>query len=101
MFLYNVTIKIDDSVREEWLDWMKKTHIPEVMDTGLFTSNRICRLLENEEEGGATYAIQYTFKDLDDYTRYREIFAPSLQEKHLQKYRNKFVAFRTLLEIIE
>gem|GEM_PF-5619184 len=28
--LYNVTINIDHNTSEEWLQWMKSTHIPDV-----------------------------------------------------------------------
>ena len=41
MILYNVTISIDTSVEEDWLQWMKEIHIPDVMNTGLFIDNKI------------------------------------------------------------
>ena len=31
MIIYNVTISIDKEVENYWLDWMKNTHIPDVM----------------------------------------------------------------------
>ena len=34
MILYNVTVNIDTDVEEDWIEWMKETHIPEVMKTG-------------------------------------------------------------------
>ena len=58
MILYNVTVNIDNDVREEWLQWMKETHIPEMMDTGLFLESRLSRILA-EEEGGSSYEVQY------------------------------------------
>ena len=36
MILYNVTVGIDEDVEEEWLVWMIKIHIPEVMATEMF-----------------------------------------------------------------
>ncbi|MEO8589060.1 MAG: DUF4286 family protein, partial [Flavobacteriales bacterium] len=45
MILYNVTINIDLDVEREWLVWMKETHIPEVMATGLFLESRMFRVL--------------------------------------------------------
>lgn len=99
MIIYNVTINIEDDVREEWLQWMKESHIPKVMKTGLFIENRICKLL-SETEVGTTYAIQYTCKSMDDYTTYQQEHAPRLQQEHTQRYKDRFVAFRTLLEIV-
>ena len=100
MYIYNVTLNIDDSVKDEWLDWMKSVHIPDVMNTGLFLSNKICRVMV-DEESGTTFSVQYKVKDLQTLQLYQEMYAPQLQKEHSEKYRNKFVAFRTVLEILD
>jgi len=99
MIIYNVTVNIDDSVHDEWLRWMKTVHIPEVMKTGFFIENKICRLLV-EEEAGTSYAIQYTCRNMADLETYQRDHSPRLQQEHTEKYKGKFVAFRTLLEIV-
>ena len=101
MIIYNVTVNIDNSVHDEWLEWMKTVHIPDVMRTGMFVENRICRLLGDEDSGGKTYAIQYTCNSIKEYEQYQNVFAPALQAEHKEKFSDKFVAFRTLLEIIK
>jgi hypothetical protein len=97
--LYNVTVSLDESVHKEWLDWMKQIHIPEVMATGMFLENRICRV-HAFEEGGITYAVQYICRSMADLEHYQEHFAPALQEDHNKRYQGKFAAFRTVLEIL-
>jgi hypothetical protein len=97
--LYNVTVSIDPDIEQEWLEWMKNVHIPEVMETGFFLSNRICRI-HAFEQGGLSYAIQYIARSMDDYNAYQENFAARLQSEHTKKYQGKFEAFRTLLEIV-
>lgn len=99
MIIYNITISIDHEVQEEWLQWMKQVHIPDVMNTGLFTDNRILRVL-NVDDTGATFSIQYSLNSMEDYERYSAEFAPRLQAEHTERYRDKFVAFRTLLEVV-
>ncbi|MCB0430521.1 MAG: DUF4286 family protein [Flavobacteriales bacterium] len=99
MIIYNVTVNIDDEVHDEWLEWMKSEHIPEVMATGAFIESRMARVLSDDPEG-KTYAIQYTCMTMNDYEKYREEHAPALQEKVLIRYKDRFVAFRTLLEVI-
>ena len=101
MILYNVTINIDNEVAEEWLEWMQTVHIPEVMATTYFIKNQIARLLNEEDNGGTTYAVQYIARNMEDYEEYERDFAPELQAKHTERYQGKFVAFRTLLEIVE
>lgn len=100
MIIYNVTINIDDESHYKWLQWMQQEHIPAVLGTGLFTGYRICRLLDVEDEG-ATYSIQYSCNSLMEYNEYKEKHAPRLQKEHLDKFKDRFTAFRTLLEVVE
>ena len=101
MILYNVTVNIDASVHDEWLNWMQQAHIPAVMATGKFVSSRILRIIGDEESGGKTYSIQYTCNSMNDYLEYESSHAAPLRAEHAAKFRDKFVAFRTLLETVE
>lgn len=99
MIIYNVTINVDNDIREEWLKWMKEFHVPNVMKTGYFIENKICKVLVNEEQG-TTFSFQYTCANMLDYEEYKKLHAPRLQKEVADKYGNKQVSFRTLLEII-
>ncbi len=98
MILYNVTINIDDSVHDEWLEWMKTKHIPDILRTGLFIENKFYKIKSDE---GNTYSLQYFFRSMDDYEKYITNFAPAFQAEHSEKYRDKFVVFRTIMESVE
>ncbi|MBK9478687.1 MAG: DUF4286 family protein [Bacteroidetes bacterium] len=99
MIIYNVTVNIELDVHDEWLNWMRNTHVPQVMATGYFTENKICRLLL-EEEQGLTYSFQYTCPSLEVYKKYQHECAPALQADVKKRYDGKFVAFRSLLEVL-
>ena len=99
MIVYNVTVSIDESVHEEWIKWMVREHIPEVMATGLFLENRFCKII-GQEEGGKSYSIQYLAETEEKYNTYLENHAQELQAKHIEKFNGKFGAFRTLLDVI-
>lgn len=100
MVVYNVTISLDVSVAEDWLTWMRDTHIPDVMSTGHFRDSKICRV-HGEEEGGITYAIMYTAISQEDLDNYQAQHAPRLQTEHTQKFEGKFASFRTLLSVVQ
>jgi hypothetical protein len=100
MLLYNVTIGIDPQAEQEWLAYMKETHIPKVMDTGMFVSSKMYRVLHDSDDGTISYSIQYFAANLDNVQQYLEKFAPRLIEEHRQKFHNRHVAFRTLLQEI-
>lgn len=100
MILYNVTVSIDANIQDEWLGWMRSTHIPQVMETGCFLESRISRV-NGEEEGGVTYAITYLAPSEEILTTYQNEHAPALQADHSAKFAGKFAAFRTTLNVIE
>lgn len=98
MLLYNVTVGIDKDVETQWLQWMKETHIPNVLRTGMFVSHKIYKVLHDQEDGTTSYSIQYFAETIEHVTRYLEVFAPVLIEEHRKRFHDKHVAFRTLLE---
>lgn len=100
MIIYSVTVSIDTTVEADWLHWMQETHIPDVMSTGLFIDSFMHRLLDPppHDPGASTYNIQYSCATMSDYVAYQERFAEELQKDHTERYKDRFVAFRTLLE---
>ena len=97
--LYNVTCSVNPDIHQEWLEWMLKEHIPDVLRTGMFDEFKVCRIHEYEENG-ITYAVQYIAPSKEGLDRYMQEFAPALQQKHHVKYGNQVSAFRTTLEIL-
>lgn len=100
MILYSVTVNIDQTIEQEWLKWMRESHIPKVMETGMFYENKIFKLLV-EEEQGTTYSFQYSAKSIVEINKYLNECAPKLQQEHAEKYKDKFVAFRSMLESVD
>jgi len=101
MYIYNVTVKVDHAIVKDWVYWLKTEHIPEVIGTGCFSSATVLELLENVDEEGATFAVQYKTGKLEDYKRYLADFAPGLRKKGLDKWGERFIAFRTLMKIVD
>ena len=101
MFIYNVTIKIDWAIHDVWLQWMKEEHMPEVVNTGCFTHSQLVRLLETDEKEGPTYAAQYFAESKPDYNRYIELHSTVMRQKVFDKWGDRLVAFRSLMQIID
>jgi len=101
MILYNETVKIENAIHDEWLKWMRQVHIPKVMNTGQFQSHRVCRLMEQDQTDGITYAIQYFAEGMTEVFTYQSDFEKAHQKEHKEKFEGKFVAFRTLLKVLD
>lgn len=100
MIIYNVTVKVMPEIHESWLDWLKETHVPEVLDTGCFREARVLRMLEVDESEGPTYTVQYTAESKSDYNRYIERHAPVMRQRSAEQWGERFIAFRSVMEIV-
>lgn len=101
MIIYNVTSKVAFEIEKEWVKWMQEEHLAEVVATGCFTHAQLLRLLESDDDEGATYTAQYfaTSKGLQE--KYIAQFAASLREKAFAKWGNRFIAFRSVMEVVQ
>ncbi len=101
MYLYNVTVNLDNDIVNDWLEWMQSKHIPDVLATGHFHSYKIAKLLEPDSEPNTTtFMVQYELKSLENLQIYRDTAMPQLQKDHNERYGKKFVAFRSVIQII-
>lgn len=98
MIIYNVTVKLDRDIHQDWLQWMKEEHVPEILATNCFNGARLSRLLDLPEDEGYTYSCQYFADSKKDYEKYISQYADELRNKAMSKFKNKFTAFRTLME---
>ncbi len=100
MYIYNVTINIEESIQKDWLKWMQKKHIPDMLATGKFVKALLTQVIIDEEMGGFTYSVQYTCDSKEILEKYYKEDANQLRNEAQTLFPDKFVAFRTELDII-
>ena len=101
MFIYNVTIKVDWSIHDQWLSWMLETELPRMTNQQYFNSHQLVRLLETDDTDGPTYAAQYSTKLLDNYYRYMNEQSPIDGARSYALWGQNCVFFTTLLEVVD
>lgn len=100
MIVYNVTIKITNAIHNEWLQWLKEEHIPEVLQTVCFTHATVLRLLEIDDAEGPTFTVQYFAESKRLYNNYIENYAPIMRQKNFDKWGDQFIAFRSVMQVV-
>ncbi|MFN0204574.1 MAG: DUF4286 family protein [Bacteroidia bacterium] len=99
MIIYGVTVSVEKEIAEEWKTWMLDKHIPDVMNTGFFESFAVQKIIDPVVDPSmTTYNIQYTCESLEKLHTYQKEHSPALQKEHSERYANRFVAFRVILE---
>ncbi len=99
MYIYNVTINVQEDIHDDWVKWMKNEHIPDMLETGKFSKALMTKVMVKEPMGGITYSIQYTTETREKLQQYYQENAEELRGKS-KAFEGKFVAFRTELEVI-
>jgi hypothetical protein len=101
MFIYNITVKVSNSIADQWMKWQREEHIPEIMSTNLFYQYKIFRLLDQADTDGPTFVIQYYTDERKSYNQYIKDHAPTIREKAFVKWGKGFIAFRSLLQAVQ
>ena len=98
--IYNVTVKVENIIADDWLKWMTTDHGPKIIATNCFKKFTVLKLLEQDDAEGVTYAVQYFTSDMQNYQRYITEFADHFRKESINKWGQKFIAFRTLMQVI-
>ena len=100
MIIYNITIKIQSAIQQQWLIWLTDEHIPEILNTGCFTQFNILQLLDTDDSEGPTYAVQFHAESKAQYNRYLELFSGELRKKSYEKWGDQFIAFSSVMQVV-
>ncbi len=100
MILYNLTIKIDEAIKNDWLSWIQEVFIPMAMETDTFTEHRLCRLLELEDPDGETYALQLFCHNTEELEAFRQKEELALQSALVHRFPDQLVFFPTAMEVL-
>jgi len=101
MIIYNVSVKVNKDIANEWLSWLQNEHLADVLGTGKFTRAQICKLLDQDETDGIAYVIQYYADNYEQYKQYVDEHSDAMRKKGYDKFGNQFIAFRTIMELIQ
>lgn len=78
----------DEATAQEWLGWLRHTHITDVLKGGA-TRAEIIRLDDDQNRGNGaakTYEIRYLFDNRGTFEHYLETTAPRLRAEGLERF---------------
>ena len=99
-YIYNITTHIEADVHGPWLQWMRDTHIPEMLGTGKFLKAKMSRVLVEGEEGGFSYSVQFTVADKAILQQYYHEDAARLASRAAKAFGDKAVSFATQMQVV-
>ena len=96
MIIYQVKVVVQAEIEDQWLHWMKREHVPDLLATGLVLSSQVWKSMD-EPHG---YYFNYQFRNIEDYQQYLHDHAPQLKSHSLKLFGDKFRATRQLFEMV-
>jgi hypothetical protein len=101
MIIYNVTIKVANTIVQKWLEWMKNIHLNDMMATGKFLAYRMCSLEQvTDDDDSQTFVVQYECENIEAYNAYIADHSEAMRQDGMNRFGNQFVAFRTIMEVV-
>src|SRR4051812_35901579 len=100
MIIYNITTHVAWKVHDKWRRWLMEQLIPEMLATGLFSKYQLVRLLEAEDEEGATYALQMYVAENCSIEDYREKHHEYFNSREKELWAGNTYSFTSLMEVI-
>ncbi len=100
MYLFSITINIEDSHQKEWLSWVAEELKKLLADKELVQDFRLLKILSEEPNSGSSYSFQYHLSDLAKVELFEERYDREVAVGMYKRYDEKFVEFRTRLEVI-
>lgn len=100
MIIYNVTTLVSWPVHEEWRSWMVNEYLPALLSTNLFTHYQMVRLLEVNEEEGATYAVQLYMNSKKEFILYQDMHLRAFQKMERAAWGDNATSFASLMEVV-
>lgn len=100
MLIYNETFIVDDTIVDEWLNWIKTNHIPAILGTGLFDGYKAYTVLDSPNEG-ITYCLQFHTDNVQRYSDFHYKHMDDIHATHNKQFEERFALFHTLMETVE
>ncbi len=98
MYIYNLTINVEENIHDEWRQWMEQQYIPEMLATKKFNKASLNRLLAKQQQG-ITYAVQFESPNRATLKQYY-IENHSKMIQRLQRFKDQIVFFGTEMEVV-
>ncbi len=99
MFIYNITVLIEETIEQKWLNYVQTEMIPNVLDTGFFKSGKLLHVTDSPNEG-LTFCLQFATNAISSLQSYQNLYAPQIESAHQLAFPNQLVTFSSTMKLI-
>lgn len=100
MVLYNTTFVMDANIGEDFLGFVEKQWLPIAQKSGLMKEVKILKMVEELEQGNATFSVQVFLKTMDDVLTFQKTHEVEMTLGLNIRFKGQYASFSTKLWVI-
>lgn len=100
MVIYNITYSVPIHKEKDWLLWMQKIHIPEIMEHGCYLKYQLVQLLEVHDEDSTAFAVQFYAESKEKHMEFIAQHQAAFKHKSSREWGEQVLSFGTLMQIV-
>ncbi len=101
MLIYNTTYQTGNDEARNFIIWLHEVYMPQVEADGRLKHPRLTRILSHKEQDSECFSLQWEVKDTRTLHQWHTAQGAGLNAEMLKVFKDKVVAFPTLMEVIE
>ncbi len=101
MILLNTTFHVHNSVLNDFIDWVHDTYIKQAIDSQIFSSPILSRILADVDPEGTSFALQLKAENIETAQQWHDNDASKLKDDIFKKWGERILHFTTYMEIVE
>jgi hypothetical protein len=101
MIVFNTTFHIDESLHEEFIEYMLQKFIPMSTKSGILTSARFSRVFGSDKDEGLSFAMEFQVADIEQLEKWNREESKVVHSLLMEKFKEKLVGFSTVMQTID
>ena len=97
MIIYSVTTALEEAIEDQWVEFMKTSHISLIMETGCFKDYRFVRVIPGQGVD-ISYNLQLRCESHAQLTEFRSKHELMLEKIVQLNFEGKYASFQSVLE---
>ncbi len=100
MLIYNTTYHVEINDARNFVIWLNECYIPEVEKRTELKNPRILRILSHKEPESECFSLQWEVENSATLHHWHTQQGAKLNEEMMKLFKDKVLAFSTLMEVI-
>ncbi len=101
MIVYNTTFVVMNSVKDNFLAWVRTVYVPHATQSRKLVAPMLTRIIGSVEEGTESYAVQFRAHSEESLQEWKEEIGNALISDMTRRFGQQVMGFSTVMDKLE